>query len=76
MTSAADKIERSERHKQILQLLADGKDRKEICELLTMSRGTLDTHIGRIYAKLGARKPGQAIAEYLRLKHPRLQLFG
>jgi DNA-binding CsgD family transcriptional regulator len=41
----------SEREKEVLWLLLDGKSRKEISEVLFISMGTVNTHCSRIYKK-------------------------
>lgn len=74
MKSAADKIKPG-RQLEILQLLAAGHERKEICERLDLHRATVNNYIDRLYKRLGASSPAQALALYLKQKHPRLDLF-
>lgn len=47
---------------QIVRLLADGVDQREIAQLLEISPKTVGTHIEHVLAKLGARSRAQAIA--------------
>jgi DNA-binding NarL/FixJ family response regulator len=42
------------RQRQILQLVAEGKQNKEIAEILTVSVKTVEFHRGRLMEKLGA----------------------
>jgi DNA-binding NarL/FixJ family response regulator len=42
------------RQRQILQLIAEGKQNKEIAEILSVSVKTIEFHRGRLMAKLGA----------------------
>lgn len=46
----------SDREKQIVELLALGRQDKEIATELAMSMGTLRTHIGRLFLKTGHRR--------------------
>ena len=75
MKSAADKLGEDSRQLQILEMLAAGKERKEIADELKLNPGTVNTYIDRLYARLKVTSPAQALAEYIRLKHPRLDLF-
>jgi DNA-binding NarL/FixJ family response regulator len=54
----------SQREREILELLARGYLYKEIMEQLTVSRGTVNTHIRRIYEKLHVRSRSQAVAKF------------
>jgi DNA-binding NarL/FixJ family response regulator len=47
-------IELTARQRQILQLIAEGKQNKEIAEILHVSVKTVEFHRGRLMAKLGA----------------------
>ena len=44
----------TDRQRQILQLIAEGKQNKEIAEILFVSVKTIEFHRGRLMAKLGA----------------------
>lgn len=48
-------FELTSRQRQILQLIAEGKQNKEIAELLFVSVRTIEFHRGRLMARLGAR---------------------
>lgn len=56
-------IELTGRQRQILQLIAEGRQNKEIAEILQVSVETMEFHRGRLMAKLGAR----TVAELTRL---------
>jgi ATP/maltotriose-dependent transcriptional regulator MalT len=55
------------RERQILQLAADGRGLDEIASTLAIARGTVKTHFGRTYAKLGVRGRAAAVAQAIRL---------
>lgn len=55
-------IELTDRQKQILQLVAEGRQSKEIAEILHVSVKTVEFHRGRLMTKLGAH----SIAELTR----------
>ena len=48
-------IELTSRQRQILQLIAEGKQNKEIADILCVSVKTVEFHRGRLMEKLGAR---------------------
>lgn len=50
-----------EREQQILRLLADGKNNKEISSSLCISESTVEKHLEKIYKKLEVSSRGQAI---------------
>jgi DNA-binding NarL/FixJ family response regulator len=50
---------------EVLDYLAKGYLYKEIADVLSISYGTVHTHIEHIYAKLHVRSRSQAIAKYL-----------
>jgi len=52
--STRSSIELTDRQKQILQLVAEGRQSKEIAGLLHVSVKTVEFHRGRLMAKLGA----------------------
>lgn len=52
----------TERESEILCLLADGKIKKEVADLLGISYYTVDTHVKRIYKKLQVNNLSGAIA--------------
>lgn len=73
MTSAADKIKG--RQLEILQRLANGDKRAVIASDLGIAPDTLNQYCKRLYARLGAHTAAQALAVYLRQRHPTLALF-
>jgi len=72
----ADRLTTSEltrREIQVLQLVADGKGNKEIAVALSISEGTVKTHVSSILAKLDAADRTQAVTVALRRGILRLQ---
>lgn len=45
----------TDRQRQILQLVAEGRQNKEIAEIVHVSMKTVEFHRGRLMTKLGAR---------------------
>ena len=43
----------TERERDILALMAQGRSNRAICERLHLSPKTVETHVGAIFAKLG-----------------------
>ncbi len=58
--SAASTLTKRER--QVLELLAQGLEQREIAERLVISTKTVASHIERILSKLGVRSRAQAVA--------------
>ena len=52
----------SERELEVLTLLASGKTNSEVAGELFVSVGTVKSHTGNIYRKLGARNRAEALA--------------
>ncbi|HEU4666919.1 MAG TPA: response regulator transcription factor [Arthrobacter sp.] len=52
----------TQREREILAIIATGLSNTEIAAGLFLSEGTVKTHIGRIFAKLGLRDRAQAVA--------------
>jgi DNA-binding NarL/FixJ family response regulator len=50
------------REQEVLQLLAEGRDQKEIAGRLLISTKTVGTHLEHIFRKLGVRSRAQAVA--------------
>ena len=55
----------SQREKEILQYLVDGKTSAEISDLLCISKNTVDTHRRNILEKTGLKSTSQLIRHYL-----------
>ena len=55
----------SPKESQILRLLAEGHSNKELARQLFVTENTVETHLRRIYGKLGIRSRTQAVARAL-----------
>ena len=64
----SDGYDLSEREKEILSLLIDGLNKKQIAEKIFLSHHTLDSHIRNIYAKLEVHSRSSAISKAIREK--------
>jgi len=60
-------VELSERHRQILYLLLEGKTNPEISAILQLTRKNVKYHIERIFAKLNVSNRTQAVARAVEL---------
>ena len=58
----------SEREREVLNLLASGKTNSEVAGDLFISVGTVKSHTGNIYRKLGARNRAQALTRARELR--------
>lgn len=67
LSQMADATRLSPREREVLEMLARGRLYKDIADKLGISRGTLNTHIRRIYEKLHVRSRAEAAAKYARL---------
>jgi two-component system, NarL family, nitrate/nitrite response regulator NarL len=56
----------SERERQILRLIADGKSVPDMAAELFLAQTTVKTHIRRLYEKLGVSDRGAAVAQAMR----------
>jgi DNA-binding NarL/FixJ family response regulator len=52
----------TQRESEVLHLLAQGHAYKEIADALSISMGTVNTHVRRIYSKLHVQSRTQAVA--------------
>ena len=69
MLSPADAravAELTEREREVLALIADGRANREICDELWLSMPTVKTHVGNLLAKTGARDRVQLVLFALR----------
>lgn len=55
------------RETEVLDYLVKGYSYKEVAEAISISYGTVHTHIERIYKKLHVQSRAQAVARYLRV---------
>ncbi len=55
----------SDREFEVMDLIARGKSNAEIARQLFLSEKTVKNHVNRIYAKLGVKTRGEAIATWL-----------
>lgn len=56
----------SERERQILRMIADGKSVRDMAKELFLAETTIKTHIRRLYEKLGVSDRGAAVAYAMR----------
>ncbi len=57
----------TEREREILRLIFDGKCSNEVAGLLCVSKRTVDFHLARAYVKLGVSNRSQAFKRALQL---------
>jgi DNA-binding NarL/FixJ family response regulator len=55
----------SDREFEVMELIARGKSNAQIASQLFLSEKTVKNHVNRIYAKLGVKTRGEAIATWL-----------
>lgn len=59
--SVAEKLGLTEREREVLHLIVQGRTNSEIAAELYVSEATVKTHINHIFSKLGARDRAQAV---------------
>lgn len=64
--SAQDKIELTEREREVLDLLAQGKSNKQIAGTLSITERTAKFHVSAIMSKLGASNRTEAVTRAAR----------
>lgn len=52
------------REKEIMKLVLQGKPNKEVADLLEISQSTVEKHLTSIYARLGVRNRTEATLRY------------
>lgn len=60
----------SKREMEVVELMAKGRSRKEIAELLFISPNTVDSHLNKIYHKLHVSTGNEAIAKIFGARPP------
>ena len=68
-------MEFTEREKEVLDLLAQGLNNKEISETLCISTHTAKVHIASIYKKLDAKNRVQALIKYFQLDKTNINII-
>jgi len=63
VSSAEDAVHLTKRESAILELIARGDSYAEMAQLLSVSVGTVQTHVKNIYAKLSVHSRGEAVYE-------------
>jgi DNA-binding NarL/FixJ family response regulator len=58
----------TEREREVLQLMAEGKENTDIAAELVITERTVKFHVSNIYAKLGATSRTAAVVEAIRRK--------
>lgn len=61
----------TQREREVMQLLVEGKSRSEICEALTISPDTVKTHVRGVYRKIGVHSQ-QELIDKVRSERDRL----
>ena len=56
----------SEREREVLTMMEEGKKQKQIAEMLNISRHTVDSHLRNIYKKLHVHSAHEALAKAIR----------
>lgn len=59
-------ISLTDRERQVLRLMAQGKENTEIAEELVITERTVKFHVGNVYAKLGVTSRTAAVVEAIR----------
>jgi DNA-binding NarL/FixJ family response regulator len=64
--SAEADIPLTDREREVLELMAQGKENAEIADALVIAERTVKFHVGNIYAKLGVTSRTAAVVEAIR----------
>ena len=68
---SSHKYHLTNKEKEVLNLLIDGRTKKEISKILFVSQNTIGTHINHIYHKLNVTSRGSVVAKAIKEKlHP------
>lgn len=63
------------REHEIITLVADGYEDKEISAILKISAGTIRTHMKSLFLKLEARNRSHAAAMYIKIKYSKKKKY-
>ncbi len=66
MKPAAPGDDLTDREREVLKLLVEGRSNPEIAEILSVSRSTVKTHVSHIFEKLGASNRLEAVSLAIR----------
>ena len=65
-----------QRQQEVLDFLVQGFNNKEIAQVLKLSLRTVDTHVRRLFLKLGVRSRAQAVARCIQSRQASLKVAG
>jgi DNA-binding CsgD family transcriptional regulator len=60
-TASQASFELTQREREVLELLCSGASYREVAAALGVAEGTVQTHVKRIYDKLGASNKAEAV---------------
>jgi len=61
------------KEERVMELMAAGKNRKEISLIVNKSIGTVNFHFDKVKEKFGLRKANAVVAEYVKLKNDKMR---